>query len=66
MALESNIWKCYLYNTFRWMQFIAPIMVLFFLAKPLSLIQTALIAATIHGVVQVLFEIPSGVFADLW
>ena len=41
-------------------------MVLFFLAKPLSWIQTALIVSTIHGVVQVLFEIPSGVFADIW
>jgi MFS family permease len=63
MKLESNIKKYYAYNFFIWFSFFLPIFILYFLDKGLSYSQILFFTVVI-GVTQLVFEIPSGVFAD--
>ncbi len=64
MNLESNIWKFYIYKFLSGFFLIAPILIIFYLSIKISYFQLSLIASI--GVLTIMiFEIPSGAFADL-
>lgn len=62
--LESNIWKLYIIKGLRWFMVIMPILVLFFQENGLSMKEVLLLQA-IFSIGIVLFEVPSGYFADV-
>lgn len=63
MNLESNIKKYYFYNFFKTFSFWLPIFVLYFLDAGLTYAQLFSLSA-VTAAFNILFEIPSGVFAD--
>ncbi|MBI2136741.1 MFS transporter [Candidatus Woesearchaeota archaeon] len=63
--LKSNIWKFYLFEIFGGMFFAVPIIVLFWMENGLSLTQI-MILQSIFSVFLILFEIPTGYFADIY
>lgn len=62
---NANIWKFYLYKVFTSLQITVPIYVLFLLANNLSMTQVMLLQS-FYTFLIFFFEIPSGVFADLY
>lgn len=64
MDHESNIWKFYIYKFLSGFFLIAPILIIFYLSTNISYFQLSLIAS-IGLLTTMLFEIPSGTFADL-
>ncbi|MCX6815267.1 MAG: MFS transporter [Candidatus Aenigmarchaeota archaeon] len=63
MGIEHNIPKYYLYSFFGLLNFFGPIYILFFQAYSLSLTQIMLFM-TVYGVVEIIFEVPTGVISD--
>src|SRR3989344_2388045 len=66
MSLESNIKKYYVYSVTSYALFIAPIFTLFFMALGYSLFTTALVTSTIFYLTWLVFNIPTGIFADIY
>lgn len=64
MSYESNIWKFYVYQFIAGFWLISPILVIFYLANNTNFTQVGSIEA-IGLLALILFEIPSGAFADL-
>lgn len=64
MNIWSNIWKIFCIRAIRWFLLIMPIITVFYTAHGLSLHEIFLIQA-IFSLSVVLFEIPSGYFADV-
>ena len=64
MSYESNIWKYYVYQFISGFWLISPILVIFYLANDTNFTQVGTIEA-IGLLALILFEIPSGAFADL-
>lgn len=62
-SLKSNIPKLYIIRILRWFMLIMPIVVLFFQSIGLDM-QEILILQAVFSVCIVLFEVPSGYFAD--
>lgn len=62
---DANIWKFYLYKVFTSLQVTVPIYVLFLLSNNLSMTQVMLLQS-FYTLLIFFFEIPSGVFADLY
>jgi MFS family permease len=65
MSLESNIKKFYVYKFVRNFSFWLPIFVLFFLFKGMNYTQIMTFAVG-QAIFQIIFEVPSGVFADFF
>ena len=65
MPLESNIKKYYLYNFLKMFSFWLPIFILYFLSNGLNYAQI-MILIVIQSAFQILFEVPSGVYADYY
>jgi len=63
-GLESNIWKYYIYQFFAGFWLISPILVIFYLANNTNYLQLGSIES-IGLLALILFEIPSGAFADI-
>ncbi len=63
--LEQNIKKMYLYQILNGMVFVAPIFIIFVQENGLTLTQAIYLQA-IFAFTVVLFEVPSGYFADLY
>ena len=63
MSLKANINKYYAYNLFTTLTFWLPIWTIYFLNNGLSFTQIMLFT-TAASISQIIFEIPSGVFAD--
>ncbi|MDZ4256977.1 MAG: MFS transporter, partial [archaeon] len=64
MSLESNISKYYIYFVFRFSLFVAPIFTLFYFDLGYTLLETVFISSTVFYLTWVVFEIPTGIFAD--
>lgn len=64
-ALESNIWKFYLWGFFGFLVFSIPILVLFWQENGLSLTQI-MILQSLYSIAIIIFEVPSGIFADVF
>ncbi len=62
---DANIWKFYFYKVFTSLELTVPIYVLFLLANNLSMTQVMLLQS-FYTFLIFFFEIPSGVFADLY
>ena len=60
---SSNIWKFYAYKILVSLQISVPIYVLFLLDNNLTMTQV-MILQTINTILVLLFELPSGIFAD--
>jgi MFS family permease len=65
MSVESNIKKYYAYKFVRNISFWLPIFVLFFLDKGINYTQIMFFAVG-QAIFQIIFEVPSGVFADFF
>lgn len=65
MPLEANIKKYYLWKFFHTLSFWLPIFVLFFLNKGLDYTQI-MIMSIAAAAMQIIFEVPSGMFADFF
>jgi MFS family permease len=63
--LQSNIWKLNLYIALYSITFFTPVMVLYFQENGLSISQI-MILQSIHALVFVILEVPSGYLADLY
>lgn len=63
--LASNIWKFYLLEILSGMFFSVPVIVLFWQANGLS-VQQILLLQAIFSFVALVFEIPTGYFADIY
>ncbi len=63
MKIEGNIWKFYLYSLFNLMNFYGPVYIIYFQHFSLSLTQIFSFLS-VYGVVNILFQVPTGVFAD--
>lgn len=61
---EANIWKFYIYQALYGFSLVTPILIIFYLANNVNYFQLGTIEA-INLIAVILFEIPSGVFADL-
>jgi len=62
---RSNIWKYYFYKLFTSLEITVPIYVLFLLENNLSMTQV-MILQSFYTFLIFIFELPSGVFADLY
>ena len=62
--LERNINILYISGILGWARFFLPVMALFYISSEVTLIEFSIIMS-IFSLVILLFEIPSGVFADL-
>lgn len=62
--LEWNIWLSYLATSFGWMRFYIPLLALFYIASGVPLDEFAIIMSVV-ALVVLLFEVPSGVLADI-
>lgn len=62
--LESNIWKLYLYMILYSLCFYIPIITLFYQSNGLSLTHIMIIQS-VASAIFILFEVPSGYFADV-
>lgn len=62
-ALRANIWKLYLIQTCRWFLLLMPVLVLFYQENGLAL-QDVFIVQAFFSVCIIVFEVPSGFFAD--
>jgi predicted MFS family arabinose efflux permease len=62
-ALHSNLWKLYLIQACRWFLLLMPVLVLFYQENGLSL-QDVFSVQAFYSVCVILFEVPSGYFAD--
>ncbi len=65
MRIESNINKYYWYNFLKVFSFWLPVFTIYFLVSGLNYTQI-LILAVAQAVFQIIFEVPSGVFADYY
>ena len=63
LALRANLWKLYLIQACRWFLLLMPVLVLFYRENGLSL-QYVFIVQAFFSVCLILFEVPSGYFAD--
>jgi len=63
LALRANLWKLYLIQTCRWFMLLMPVLVLFYQENGLSL-QDVFIVQAFFSLCLILFEVPSGYFAD--
>ena len=61
---EKNIKILYLNSMLGWARFFLPVMALFYIASEVTLLEFSIIMS-VFSLVILLFEIPSGVFADL-
>jgi hypothetical protein len=64
MSLHSNIPKLYIIQSFRWFLLLMPVFVLFYEENGLGL-QDIFIIQAFYSICVILFEIPSGYFADI-
>ena len=62
-ALRANLWKLYLIQTCRWFLLLMPVLVLFYQENGLDL-QDVFIVQAFFSVCIIVFEVPSGYFAD--
>jgi MFS family permease len=62
--LNRNIWKFYLYKVLAGMFFSIPVMVLFWQNNGLSLTEV-MVLQSIFAILAVIFEVPTGYFADV-
>ena len=62
-GLEANLWKLYAIQACRWFLLLMPVLVLFYQENGLSLQEVFYIQA-FYSVCIILFEVPSGYFAD--
>ena len=62
-ALRANLWKLYLIQACRWFLLLMPVLVLFYQENGLSL-QDVFIVQAFFSICLILFEVPSGYFAD--
>ncbi|MFH1505616.1 MAG: MFS transporter [archaeon] len=65
MNLESNFKKYYYYKFFKTLSFWLPIFVIYYLANGLDY-SHIMILMVVEAAFQIIFEIPSGVFADFF
>lgn len=65
LEYKKNIWIYYLFKFLRQLTFFMPIYALFFIENGLSMSQVLLISTTIVISSQI-FQIPTGIFADLY
>jgi len=65
IGLKNNIWKLYLHKILGGMFFSVPVMVLFWQDNGLSLTEI-MILQSIFSILVVVFEIPTGYFADIF
>ncbi len=65
MNLERNIPLMYTIGSLMWMRFFIPVLALFYIASQVSLQEFTIIMA-VFSLVILLFEIPSGVLADVF
>ena len=61
--IHSNLWKLYVIQACRWFLLLMPVLVLFYQENGLSL-QDVFIVQAFYSVCVILFEVPSGYFAD--
>jgi MFS family permease len=62
-ALRANLWKLYLIQICRWFLLLMPVLVLFYQENGLDL-QDVFIVQAFYSVCIIVFEVPSGYFAD--
>ncbi len=62
-ALRANLWKLYLIQVCRWFLLLMPVLVLFYQENGLGL-QDVFIVQAFFSVCIIVFEVPSGYFAD--
>ena len=62
-ALRANLWKLYLIQVCRWFLLLMPVLVLFYQENGLDL-QDVFIVQAFFSVCIIVFEVPSGYFAD--
>ena len=65
-ALKANIWKYRIFYPLHFFHFVAPVLILFALSFGGSLTLATFIISTVIYLFMIVFELPSGIFADLF
>jgi MFS family permease len=64
--IKDNLLKYKIYFIFKWYHFLAPVLMIYILSFDLSLLKATITISTVFYLMGFLFEIPSGIFADLY
>ncbi len=65
MSLRQNIPLLYVVQSLMWVRFYIPVFALFYIASQVSFEQFSIIMG-VYALVMIVFEVPSGVFADFF
>ena len=64
--IQENILKYKIYFITKWYHFLAPVLMIYILSFDLSLIKATIAISTSFYIMSLIFEIPSGIFADIF